>query len=185
LEAEKAQQFAFLGGEPADPLADSQGLFLVVEGVLPQVEFLAFRGVLFPGFAPAKDRSNAEDEFLEVEGLGDIVIPADLKTLDPVFLEGLGREEDERHAGTKPPDFTCQGEAVFFGEHDVNEAEVEGVIEESTEGFLPVAAESDLEPLQAERFLKEEAQVAVVLNQENPGKESFSSDALPGGHFRH
>jgi len=184
VEAEETQQLGLLGRQLAGPVLDTQRLPLVVEDVRPKAEYPAFPGILFPHLASPEDRSKAEDKFLEIEGLGDIVVPPDSETFDTVFLERLGREEDEGNAGRNPSDFAAQGEAVLFGKHDVDETKVKGLLKEDAERLLSVAAESDVISMHAERFLDEEAEVTVVLDQENPGKKLFPAAVFPGSHFR-
>jgi hypothetical protein len=82
-----------------------------------------------------------------------------------------------------PADVAAEAETVLLGEHDVDEAEVEGVIEDYAQCLLSVAAEGHVVSVHAERFLEEEAEVVVVLDQKNPRKESFRSAVFPGCHF--
>ena len=47
----------------------------------------------------AQDGFDAESEFFHGEGLRQVVISTDAEAFQDVFLEGLGREEDDGYVG--------------------------------------------------------------------------------------
>jgi hypothetical protein len=183
METEQTQEFGFLGCQLTGPVFDAQGLFLIIERVQAQTESAVLTRIFPPDLASPEDCSNAEDKFLETEGFRDIVVSADSETFDPIFLERLGGEEYHRDVRMNPADVAAEGESILLGKHDVDETKVEDIIEEDPERFLSITAKSHIESPGAERFLKEEAEVVVVLDQENPGKERHRAAIVPGHHL--
>jgi hypothetical protein len=182
METEQTQEFGFLGCQFPALVLDAQGLFLIIERVQAQTEFSVLARIFSPRLASPEDRSHAEDKLLETEGLRDIIVSADSEAFDPIFLERPGGEEYHRNVRMDPTDVAAESESILLGKHDVDQTEVEDIIEEDTERFLSITAKSHIESLRAERFLKEEAEVVVVLDQENPGKERYRTALFPGHH---
>ena len=52
---------------------------------------------------PPQHRPDASDQLLGTEGLGDVVVAAELQTDDAVGLVGLGRQHDDGHARCPRP----------------------------------------------------------------------------------
>src|SRR6185437_276176 len=65
-----------------------------------------------------------EDELVDVEGFGDVVVGADLEPIEPISLFITGGEEEEWDAEAGVHDLVGQLEAVHFGHGNVDKGEM-------------------------------------------------------------
>ncbi len=119
-----------------------------------------------PAVRPPQDGVDAGDELFDREGLGDIIVGAELQSDDFIGLVPLGRQHDDRERGQRlrPPDLAANLEAVDLGEHEVEQEEsgpLPGQIAEQVVRLLesleavPGLLETDLQELEDVGFVVE------------------------------
>ena len=72
----------------------------------------------------AQDRLHAQHQFARAEGLGEIVVGADLEPADAVVLLAEGGQHHDRQIGSAPAEPPAHLEAVDAGEHEVEHHDV-------------------------------------------------------------
>ncbi len=75
------------------------------------------------GPAAAQYRLHAQDQLARAEGLGDVIVGADLQAQDAVVLVATGGKHDDRHRPL-PPHPPAHLQAVHAGEHQVEHDQV-------------------------------------------------------------
>ena len=115
----------------------------IVEVEFPKV--IVVPGVFFFGddALAFQDGLDAIEELFRIEGFGDVVVGSEFESLEDVFLHGFGREEDDGDVLVNFAYFAGQFEAVFFGHHDVADAEVVAIFifYEFPQAFFPIGSE--------------------------------------------
>src|ERR1051326_7255063 len=134
---EEFQQVKFGGGEGNLVVAQEDATAGAIEAERPKVESAGFSVHFFP----AEVRLNARDQLARAEGLGHVVVAADLQAEDAVDFVGAGCEKQYRrarqHCGLA--DLAAELEAIDIGQHDVQQDEI-GLGEfEGLEGALRTA----------------------------------------------
>jgi hypothetical protein len=141
------------------------------------------RGAAGSGRAPtAEDGADAGRELAEAEGLGDVVVRAELEAADHVDVLRAGREEDHRRGRALGAEALEEREAVLARQHDVEEDEVEaarGRAEEDVARGLRRADALGLEALVAEVEADPVRHRALVLDDQNAsfGRAGHGSSA--------
>jgi hypothetical protein len=74
------------------------------------------------------------------EGLGDVIVYADVEARELVGLHRLGGGENDGDKLVDIADILCYGEAVYPWQHDVEDAEIVAVAGEGLQSALAVAA---------------------------------------------
>ena len=158
-------------------LFDALRIFLVRAGVaenlLLGVESIVLTNVVEGAFAvllaldATKDRLDAEGEFFHRERLGEVVVGTDFESLEDIFFERFGREEDDRHFGICETDLLRQGETILLGHHYVENAEVIFAAEKFTISLFAVVAKHGIIAFCQEIFAEEHAEILVVLAEED------------------
>ena len=162
VDAEEAEELAFLGGEALGFLTVAgEGLVVVVEAELADGELVVLGLVFVEGAADGG--VDASEEFFHAEGLGDVVVGADLETLELVGLEGLGGEEEDGDVFVDAAQFLGDGEAVLDGHHDVEDAGIDAVGLVDVEGLLTVDGEENGIAFLGEVGLEDGTHVGVVF----------------------
>jgi hypothetical protein len=92
-----------------------------------------------PGGA-AEERLDADEEDVEVEGLGEVVVGSGFEAFEDVFGARSGREHEDRGVVLGFAEGSGDGEAVLAGEHAVEDDGGDGVlgVEEIVEGGVAV-----------------------------------------------
>ena len=110
---------------------------------------------------------NTEHQFFHREGLGDVVVGAELEAFQYVFLQRLGCKENDRHVGVGLSDFLCQCESVFLRHHHVEHADVELGLHECFVASVAVGAQFCHVTFGLQILAKKHTQVFVILAQQN------------------
>jgi len=112
-----------------------------------------------------EDGLDAVEEFFGVEGFRDVVIGTDFEALQDIFLHGFCGEEDDGGVLVDFAYFGGQFEAVFFGHHDVEDAEVIAVFvfDEFLEAFFSIGGEIYLVVVDFEVRAQYIAKVLIVF----------------------
>ena len=187
MSAEQAEEFALLGGQLLlrfaivhfclelffDALCIGFVRARVAEDLLLRVESIVLTDVVEGAFAvllalnATKDRLDAEGEFFHRERLREVVVGADFESLEDIFFECFGREEDDRHFGIRETDLLCQGETILLGHHNVENTEVIFAAEKFTVSLFAVVAKHGVIAFCQEIFAEEHAEILVVLAEED------------------
>jgi len=119
----------------------------------------------------------AADHLPWAEGLGDVVVGAELKAPNTVILLALGGEHDDGHTRDLA-DKTQRVEPVQIGHHDIQENQVGQVVLELLQGARARIRVQNLEPVVLEVQTDEVDNAGLVIDDQNPS-------ALQGGHLTH
>ena len=129
----------------------------------------AYRG------GPAQHGSHARDELARLEGLGHVVISADLEAGDPVDDVVARGEQDDRRPPAGRAQLAQDVEPGAAWEHDVEDDQVGLVVESRSEGGVAVRGIPDLVSFAGEVGPHDLADVGLVVDDQ---------DAAHGGHHR-
>jgi hypothetical protein len=110
-------------------------------------------------------RPGAGDELGHLEGLGHVVVGAELQPDDDVHGVALGGEHDDRDPALRP-DLAADLISVEYGEHDVEDDEVERRLAEVEQSLSAVGCCRHVEPGLGQAELCHFADGCVVLHQE-------------------
>jgi hypothetical protein len=91
-------------------------------------------------FGPAKEDLHSQDEFLHAEWLDDIVIGSALESFDLIFFHGFGGNKEDGYDIAFHPDLLGYGKTVFGRHHDVQKTNIELLLLELLQRFIPVGA---------------------------------------------
>ena len=74
----------------------------------------------------SQDGANSRDEFFKVERFGDVIVSAEVETLDSVLCEAAGGEHNHRYVrcgrvGSHSPQ---DGQTVHLGHHHIEKHQV-------------------------------------------------------------
>ena len=111
---------------------------------------------------------HAAAELAHREGLGDVVVGAQLQAEHLVDLLGLGGEHDDRH-GAARADLAADVEAVELGQHHVEHDEVEAVLAQPVERLAAVERGDDVVALLAQRVGEQLLHRQLVVHEQDPG----------------
>ena len=116
---------------------------------------------------PPQDRPDPGHDLLEAERLRDVVVAAEREPSHLLLGAVAGREEQDRHphaVGTEAP---AHLEAVEVGEHHVEHDEVGLVVGDGSERLPAVRGQDDVEPEVTEGGVEQEADVVLVVGDED------------------
>ena len=123
-------------------------------------------GARLPGSA-AQKRVQPGDEFLDVEGFGEIIVRAEVQPVQPLVERAARGKEDHRHGRMPVPQIAQDAQAVAPGQHDVQHDRVVAPRAGQGETVVPVVAEIHHEALRFEPFPQEGAEFLVVFHDQN------------------
>ena len=140
-----------LGGSEIHDLASHPDL--VATAVYHQVGKAHLRRTMRGLFAdPAQHCPHPGYQFAGAEGLGDVVIGAQIQADESIRFGGLGREHDDRHLGLGLQD-TADVEPIHLGQQQVQHDQVRPSLAGQLQGFQavvsdehPVAVPLQIEP---------------------------------------
>ena len=118
---QQLQHIVFPAAQPQGPLPAGQ---LERSRLQPQVP--EGNGIVGFGLAaaPAQQRTDAGQQLVGLEGLGQIVVRAAVQALDPVGYVAAGRQHQHRHGMAPGAQPSQQGEAVHPRQHGVQQDQV-------------------------------------------------------------
>ena len=119
----------------------------------------------------AQDDVHPGDEFARAEGLGDVIIAADLEAEHAIDLVVARREKQDRNIGGFS-DFPADVQAVEFRHADIQDDEVRPVAGKAGQCFLAVARLEDGHPGLLECDPDDLANMQVVVNDENTVRQT-------------
>ena len=165
MRTKECEQLALFGGELCLRVTARKDLLLRVEHegtdlVVNAVAVLLATHTTQNGF-------DAESEFLPREGFGEVIVGTNAEALKNVLLQRLCSEEDDRHLLIGRTDVASQTEAVLFGHHHVEHAEVKLFLSESLVACLAIGAKCRVVSLGLKIFAEQHAQVLVIFTKKN------------------
>ena len=120
-----------------------------------------------PG-GPRQQSFDPQQELLQVEGFGEIVVDAVGKSLDPVIGRPLGGKDQNGEPFVFQADVAQNGEAVQPGQHDVEHDQVRIPLLPHPESLRAAAGDRRFITLQGEIQLQPFGDVRVILDDEDP-----------------
>jgi hypothetical protein len=121
------------------------------------------------GLLTAQNGLDAEQQFLGIEGLGDVVVSAHFEALQNIFFHASGRQKNDRDIGVLFADFPRQGKAVFFRHHHIEDAQVEKSVAKRHGAFFAVGCGGQQVSVHFEVRAQHFSEVGIVLDQQNSG----------------
>src|SRR5690606_10007366 len=132
------------------------------------------------GLGAAQDRLDPGHEFGDVEGLGDVIVRAQLEAAYPVLGQAAGGEEDDRGVagGGVTSNPVESGEAVHPRHHDVEEDQVGGPGDRLLQRLLAVEGGLHLVTLQFEIDPDNLKDVRIIIGYKDSFGHLSSMEAL-------
>ena len=158
---EELQEAEFLRGEGNICAAAEEAVGDGVEAAIAEL----IRGG--GGGMAAEEGLRAGDEFADAEGLGDVIVGAEIEAADDVFLLALCGEHEDGHGEFFRADGAADFKAVEAREHDIEDDEVRGAVEGGIEALLAVAGGADLVAEGGEVVLEGAEDGGVVFDDED------------------
>ncbi|MNJ42522.1 hypothetical protein D3C77_374930 [compost metagenome] len=117
---------------------------------------------------PAQQGLDARQQLARAEGFAQVVIGAQLQANHPVGLIGAGGQHDDRHLCQTPmlAHPATEAEAVFIGQHDVEDHQVPLAALQGLAKAAPVGRGSDLETGAAEVGVQQLANLLIVIDHQ-------------------
>jgi len=160
---EVGEQPVFMGGELDRIAVDADAAGARVEPDRPAGQFAL--GV--PGGA-AQQGADAGEDFLEMEGLGDIIVGAGVEPLDLVAPAIARRQDQDGHGAAGAPPRLQHGDAVQFRQADVEDDRVVGLVLAEIMAFLAVKGAVDDVAGIGESRRQLTIKIRIVLDNEQP-----------------
>jgi hypothetical protein len=168
---EGGEEVELFGAEGDLCTGDEEAAGVEVEVEVAEVDLAGGMGRWSDGARDAaEDGADADDEFLGVEGFGQVIVGAEFETFDFVAVVVEGGEHDDGDVGGGT-EAAADAAAVETGEHEVEDDEVDGggVCFEGVEGGGAVVDDPDVVSIAAEIELDEFGDGAVVFDDEDSG----------------
>ena len=118
-------------------------------------------------------------QLARAEGLGDVVVGADLEADDAVGLLDQGGEQDDRQVGGLA-DHPAERQPVLARHHDVEDDEIDGAGLQDAAHLLAAVGGRDAKPLLGEVLRQRLADVGRVVDDEDV-RAGFHELSLLGG----
>ncbi len=116
----------------------------------------------------AQHGPQARQQLPGAEGLGEVVVGAQLEAHHPVGLVAAGRQHDDRHRGARA-DAAAHLQAVEAGHHHVQQHRVEGALLQRGQALRPVGGVREVHVVLGEVGLEQLREPRVVVDEEHPG----------------
>ncbi len=143
----------------------SKSMTLPPKAYVPAVGFSA--PLPFP-CRPRKKPFHPQQEFVEIERLGQVVVPAQGKALDTLLRFAARRQDEDGQPVVLQPDIAQDRQAVDVGQHDIQDDEVRFPLLPQPQGGDAVQGDLRVIPLQREVEPQPLGDVPVVLDDEYP-----------------
>ena len=126
------------------------------------------RGGAGGGARAPQHGANPREELARVEGLGEVVVRADLEPDHLVHVLALGGQHDDGQGGPlgRRADLAADLEAVHAGQHQVEQDEVGTGLAERDEAARSIAGRGDVDLVLAEILRHQGAQAGVVVDEQ-------------------
>ena len=118
---------------------------------------------------------DARQQLARLEGLGQVVVGADLEADDAVDVLDLGRQHDDRRhvvGGTQP---ATDRQAVFAGQHEVEDDQMHRLAGEQAVQRLGVFGEQDLEAFLGQVASQQVANAGIIIDDDDAIRSRISS----------
>ncbi|MNZ84398.1 hypothetical protein D3C78_1031530 [compost metagenome] len=145
-------------------LAGGQGQLVVTEG---HAFVFAARGARHRSRLATQDRLDASHQLIGVERLGQVIVGAQLQALDTAQFVALGGEHDDRNLVVRATQAAAGGQAVFAGQHQVEDDQVEHFARQQAIHLLSVRYGAGAVALADEKTLQQAAEPRIVVNDKN------------------
>ena len=165
MRAEQPEEFAFLGGKLLRFAILYERLLLCIEEERTDGVLRAFTVTL--ATYTTQDSLNAEGQFFHRERLGEVVVCTDFEAFKHIFFECFCCQEHDGDFGVGHTNLFGQCEAVLFGHHHVEYAEIVFATQEFAIAFFTIAAQHGVIALCLKIFAKEHTEVFIVLAKED------------------
>ena len=129
----------------------------------------------------AQDRADASHQLARVEGLGEVVVGAELEADDAVHVVAPRREHQHGDPG-RGPDGAEHVEAVESGQHHVQHGEVVAAGRQALHGAGAVRLAVEDEALPGEILAEQLAQLGVVVDQQHARRGARNVRSPCRGH---
>ena len=150
-------------------LGKLKGFFALVEGKVLVVEFEKAQPepsgrVGGADLAAAQENFDFEDEFFDAERLGDVVVRSEAEPAQAVFFQGFCRQKKYGNLRVVTANLFSYRKPVYFGQHDVENAEVKILLMYSLQRLFAIRAMGYFIPLQFEVIPGYETQAFIIFN---------------------
>src|SRR5271157_4075085 len=173
VEHQELNESVFLGGE-AHGFPGARGG--VAGGVQGEVGDLEHLGAQAGG--PPQQGAQAGQQFLEVEGLGKVVVGPGIEALNAIVHGAARGQHEDGSAKARTAQFPADGVAVLHRQHDVENHDIVLVDGGLIQGLFAVAGDIDGVGLFAEAFGDEAGDSGFVFNQQDPHAERPSTSIV-------
>jgi hypothetical protein len=112
----------------------------------------------------AKEGVDAGEQFAHAEGLGEVIIGAEIEADDLVNLLAFGREHQDGQGNLLCAELFADLVAAEARQHHVEQEQAGTVLAHGLEGLIAAAADGDVEPVTLQDFLQAEEDVWVIFN---------------------
>jgi hypothetical protein len=116
----------------------------------------------------AQGRLDAAAELAHREGLGDVVVGADLQPADLVGLASLRGQHDDRHLAAGA-ELAADFDAVQLGQHQVEDDQVEAPLLEAPQRLPAVQRRGDVVAVLPQRVAEQRLNRLLVVDEEDAG----------------
>ena len=116
--------------------------------------------------APAQDRAQPRQQLARAEGLGEVIVGAELESDDAIGLLAARGEHQDREIGSGPHAATHL-EAIEIGEHHVEDQGVDPAARGAREPARAVATRRHLETRRAEILGEHRGEALVVFDDQD------------------
>ena len=110
---------------------------------------------------------DARQQLARVEGLGQVVVGADLEADDAVDVLDLGGEHDDRRRVVGRAQAAADRQAVFAGQHQVEHDQVDGLARQHAVQRLGVFGQQDLEAFLRQVAAQQVADARIVVDDDD------------------
>jgi hypothetical protein len=110
--------------------------------------------------------ADAGEQFLDAEGLGDVVVGASVEGLDLALLVLANRQNDDRSLMTGA-DGAADFDAAHFGHHEVGDDEVGNPVVEDAQAFFGVIGGAHVEALCGECGAEDAGDLRLIVDDED------------------
>ena len=112
--------------------------------------------------AVAEQDADTGQQFFAVEWFGEIIVAAHVESGDFCFHVVLGRKEHDGDIGNFPRTL-AQGQAVYVGQHDIQQDEVEVVLADAFHGFGTIIFDITFIPFMLQLHLDEAGNLFFIF----------------------
>ena len=125
--------------------------------------------------ASAQQRIDAQQQFAQVERLGQVVVGLQFESADAILVIGAGTEHEHRSKVAAPAQFFEHLEAVLARQHDVEDQQVDAALRHAFERARAGQHVFGVVGLVAEVVTQHLAELAFVFGDQDPATHEVCS----------